>query len=118
MALDAAVLRVDIELDSPLDLGDSKIDVHGASCAVDHSGLPFDRHGPFPQCFGEEHLRMGLRGRTAVESVQALLESSAPRARRVTETLTGFDELGDGDQPTIEQLLEDRRVVERGEVDR
>ena len=31
VALDAAVLRVDVELDSPLDLGYSKIDVHGAS---------------------------------------------------------------------------------------
>ena len=61
---------------------------------------------------------MGLRRRTAVEPMQALLEPSAPGPRRVTEPPAGLDQLGEGDQPTIEQLLEDRDVIERREVDR
>lgn len=57
VALERAVLGMDVQLDAPPHVGNRQVNVHRtAACAVQYQGLALDRHASDPQRFGEGDL--------------------------------------------------------------
>ncbi len=110
------MLRVDVELDTPSHRRHAEVEVdRHAVAGADHGHLRVDRNVQRTERLVEHDLGVGIL-RRAADVAQAQPERGAPPTGRVTQAIADRRKFLGGDEPTINELLDHRAMIDLTEV--